>query len=990
MRVWTVLLLAAAGSAVPSAGAAPAPAAAPAVATARAAASGAAPGAATAPAAATAAAPGFAPAPAAARGPAAAPAPAVATAPARAAPTAPQWLPTGQLLTPRAAPGARFATLNPHLPGAPHFVAGQTISAATSPDGMTLLVLTSGYNIETSSGGKGVAAGSNEYVFVFRIGSGEAVQTQVLELPNTYVGIAFAPDGNRFVVSGGKDDDLYVFARGAQGWQSGAGPIKLGHSAGIGIAQTPLAQGVAFSADGSRVLVANRYNASITVVDLVQGVAAAEIDLRPGKLDPADSGVPGGEYPNSVDVVGNDTAFVSSERDREIVVVDLVRRRVTARLALPGNPNKMILSRDQRRLYVAIDNADVVAVIDTQRLALQGTIPAVAPPGLLAGAKRYRGASPNALALSADERTLYVTDRGLNALAVIDLGAAAGAGEVVGLIPTGWYPSDVAVGPHDRLYVVNTQSVPGPNPGNCLGYEKVPCPVKDSPVRFEPNEYILNLAKGGFLSLPAPHGAVLAALTRRVARNDHLESIGRGDELLAELRRRIRHVIYIVKENRTYDQVLGDMGRGASDRELAEFPRATTPNQHRLADQFVLLDHFFDTGNVSGNGWPWSTSARESDAGAKMLPVNYAGRGGSYDWEGTNSNIDVGLTGAARLQAQPLLADPKTGAADPDLLPGTGNVAAPDGPDGEVQQGYLWDAALRAGLTVRNYGFMIDLTRYSAKLIGTADYIPLETDPFAKSLTVAYAANPELAGRTDPYFRGFDTAMPDTFREAEWEREFEGFVGAGTLPALSLVRFMEDHTGSFSRALDGVNTPEIQVADNDYAVGRLVEAVAHSRYAADTLVCIVEDDAQDGPDHVDAHRSTAFIVGPYVKHGALVTRPYTTVNLLRTITDVLGLDHLGLFDATVAPMSDVFDLHQSEWSYTAEVSGLLMGPGVTLPIPPGAPVEGAVRRPTHTAAYWAVRTRGMDFDAEDELDADAYNRVLWRGLLGGRPYTTGR
>ena len=207
-------------------------------------------------------------------------------------------------------------------------------------------------------------------------------------------------------------------------------------------------------------------------------------------------------------------------------------------------------------------------------------------------------------------------------------------------------------------------------------------------------------------------------------------------------------MIYIIKENRTYDQVLGDIGRGKSDPHLAEFPFTTTPNQHNLANQFVLLDSFYDPGNVSGNGWPWSMSARESDAGAKMVPVTYANRGGSYDWESTNSNVNVGLAGAERLAANPLSANRSSGKLDPDELPGTNNVAAPDGPDGEMQQGYLWNAAIRAGLSVRNYGFMIDVMRYGPELLASPSraqfYIPLETDPASKNLTVAYAANPEL------------------------------------------------------------------------------------------------------------------------------------------------------------------------------------------------------------------------------------------------------
>jgi len=905
---------------------------------------------------------------------------------ATAAPYEEQLLPIGQLLTPTAAPASKFVILNPGLPDNPSFVAGQPISEALSPDRNTLLVLTSGYNYQSDNLGHLIPADSNEYVFVFDVSSGSTVKKkQVLKVPNTYVGLAFAPSGKRFVVSGGGDDALHVFDLVGTTWMENAkSPISLGHMraptptdpvdlGGIGRLQGPMAQGVAVSADGNRAVVANRYNASITVVDLIGGPKLSDIDLRPGT-----AGTPGGEYPDAVSIVGNQTAYVSSERDREIVVVNLTNATVIKRIAVNGNPNKMILNRNQSRLFVAVDNADVVAVIDTASNTVVDTIPTVAPEGVLRLAKQYRGASPNGLALSPDEQTLYVTNRGTNSLAVVAYDR--GGWRVTGLIPTGWYPSDVAVGARDMLYVVNLQSVPGPNPGNCLGYQTVPCPVAGTPVVFAPNEYILNLSKGGLLSMPAPHREKLEQLTERVAENNHFDEVNRESEVMDALRGKIKHVIYIIKENRTYDQVLGDIGRGNSDPTLAEFPYGTTPNLHNLANQFVLLDNFYDPGNVSGNGWPWSTSGRESDASAKMLPVNYAGRGGSYDWEGTNSNINVGLNGLARLAANPLTA------YAPNALPGTGNVAAPDGPSGEVQQGYLWNAALRKGLTVRNYGCLIDLARYNP---AAGPYYITNTvaDPHGANLTVAYAANPDLAAPTDGYFRGFDPSFPDTYREQEWAREFAGYVKTGDLPALSLVRLMEDHTGAFGNNVAGVNTPEQQVADNDFAVGRLVEAVAHSLYARDTLIFIVEDDAQDGPDHVDAHRSTAYVVGPYVKQGALVRQHYTTVNVLRTITDVLGLDHFSLFDATQPPMSHVFDLSQSTWTYTAVVSGLLAGTG--LPIQ-GIPVAGNARKPTHDANYWARRTRDMDFEAEDRVDAVDYNHVLWQGLMGKRPYPTVR
>jgi hypothetical protein len=307
---------------------------------------------------------------------------------------------------------------------------------------------------------------------------------------------------------------------------------------------------------------------------------------------------------------------------------------------------------------------------------------------------------------------------------------------------------------------------------------------------------------------------------------------------------------------------------------------------------------------------------------------------------------------------------------DDDFLPGVGDVAAPDGPGGEWQRGYLWSAALRAGKTVRNYGFFV------------ADVDPREREPFKHGKRQAIAVSPELVGRTDVYFRGYDNALPDPWREAEWEREFRDFVAHGNLPALSLVRFAQDHTGSFKDALDGVNTPELQVAANDYAIAKLIEAVARSPYAKDTLVFIVEDDAQDGPDHVDEHRSIAYVVGPYVKKNAVVSTRYSTVNLIRTMEDILGIDHVSLYTATQPPMSDVFDLDSAQWGYEAIVPSLLRSTQLPLPKSDSAQAE----KPTQSAAYWIAATQGMDFSKEDLVDAQTYNRVLWRGLMGDRPY----
>ncbi|TKC81621.1 bifunctional YncE family protein/alkaline phosphatase family protein [Trinickia terrae] len=891
-------------------------------------------------------------------------------------------LSTGQRITPGAAPGATLVALNPGLKDLPDFVAGQPVSEALSPDRKTLLVLTSGYNNVLDAQGKLIKADSGEYVFVFDVSGGAPVKKQVLQVPDTYVGIVFAPDGQHFYVTGGGDDDLHVFALTQGAWGEVGAPIALHHKGGNGIGSSPLATGVDVTADGQRAVVANRYHDSVTLVDLAGGAVIAERDLRPGKSDGA-SGAPGGEYPNAVRIVGNHTAYVSSERDREIVAVDISTNapRVAARIPVKGNPNKMVLNRAQTRLFVASDNADIVSVIDTAANRVVSSVSTVAPAGLITE-MQYRGASPNGLALSADEQTLYVTNRGTNDVAVVSL--AGDTPTVTGLIPTGWYPSDVAAGPGNALYVVYTKNMPGPNGGNCLGYGATPCPVKHTPVAQVQNQYIAQLSKGGFMWMPALDRAALDRLTKQVADNNSFNAALTAADIatMSALRQKIRHVIYIVKENRTYDQILGDLGRGNGDPSLAEFPDATTPNMHALAKTFVTLDNFHDSGDVSGNGWPWTTGARESDAGAKMLPVNYANspvrstsptsRGGSYDWEGANRNVNVGLSGARRQAANPALP------ADPDLLPGNADVSAPDGPSDAVQQGYIWNAALRAGLTVRNYGFFIDLTRY----IGS-NAIPRDRTPFVDHVLQAYATSPALIDRTDPFFRGYDNGYPDLYRELEWEREFKGFVGNGQMPALTLLRLPHDHTGAYAAAIDGVNTPELQLADNDYAVGRVAQAVANSPYAANTLIFVVEDDAQDGPDHVDAHRSTAFVIGPYVKQGSVVSTHYTTVNMIRTITEVLGLDHLGLFDATQGPMTDAFDLNKSTWTYKAVASGLLAN--TQLPIPAGD-IKTAALRPTHGMRYWASVTRGMDFSVEDRVDAVAYNKVLWKGLMGAKAY----
>jgi hypothetical protein len=290
---------------------------------------------------------------------------------------------------------------------------------------------------------------------------------------------------------------------------------------------------------------------------------------------------------------------------------------------------------------------------------------------------------------------------------------------------------------------------------------------------------------------------------------------------------------------------------------------------------------------------------------------------------------------------------------------------------------------LKAGGTVRNYGFLVN----NIGSIGTKA-API-SDPFSAGVVQVAPLDPALAPLTDVYFRGYDQNYPDLWRYNEWKREFDEFVANGRLPGLSLVRISHDHMGSFGSALGGVNTPETQQADCDLALGLMVEAVANSRYADDTLIIVTEDDVQDGPDHVDSHRGTAFIVGPYVKKGAVISTRYSQVNALRTIEDILDTEHINLNTAFQRPMSDVFDIRRSgKWHYTAEASTVLATTTLALADKRNTVrfAAGPMLTPKHDAAYWDAVTSGFDFSEADQVPTARFNRVLWMGLMGDKPY----
>jgi len=929
-------------------------------------------------------------------------------------------LPTGKTITPTAARGAIFQELDPGRSAAPEIRAGQAAAVSVSPNGRTLAILTSGFNLYYGRDGNLVPELSTEYLFLFDISGAQPKRTEVLAIPNTYQGIAWAPSSDRLFASGGKDDVVLEFVRRGPTFAAGR-TFRLGHKAGLGLDSSPMVGALAVSPDGTRLLVANLQNDSVSLVDLASGQVVAEQDLRPGIIDPNRRGQPGGSFPRCVVWVSTSRAYAGSERDREIISLAIVGAKVhvVRRIRVHGQPTALLANQDGSRLYAALDNTDQVAIYDTARDALIEEFNVVAPQAVYPNAKKLGGANSNALALSPDEGMLLVSNGGENALAVVRLsdyakGPAAHSRKgqdrededddqpavsdhsvVIGLVPTGWYPTGVAISKNgETWYIVNGKSETGPNVGWChevdpdrgLCIPKISLP-KESVLNLAKNgagsllaenQFVWQLEKAGFLTLPAPAPVELARLTKQVARNDHFDQPGISavdEQLFSFLHANIKHVIYIIKENRSYDQVLGDLGIGNGDPRLTLFPDRLSPNHHAIARNFVTLDNFLVSGEVSWSGWDWSTAAQTNDFREREEPLLMGARGLDEDI-GPNRNINMRYATSAERRAE-FARSP----SDPDILPGARDVAAPDGPDGEEGKGYLWDAILRQGLTVRNFGFF-GHGYHSDYNPDVSVRVPLVRDPYAQKLTVSFPTKASLAPYTDPYYRGWEPAFPDFWRVREWKREFDAFSTAKLAPNLMLVQLGVDHFGDFDWAIDGVNTVETQMADNDYALGLIIEAVANSPFANNTLIVSIEDDACDGPDHVDAHRSVTLFAGPYVRHHAVVSTRYTTVSVVKTIEEILGMGPIGLNDALSVPMSDIFDPNAAEWSYKAIVPDVLRS--TKLPLPPDE--HAKVAFPTHSAAYWVKVMAGQDFSGPDRVNPVTFNRALWRGLKGDEPY----
>jgi DNA-binding beta-propeller fold protein YncE len=718
---------------------------------------------------------------------------------------------------------------------------------------------------------------------------------------------------------------------------------------------------------GERLLIANNLADNAILIDAASGQLLETIDLSTNTLVPS-------AYPYTVAVSRDGRrAWCSLWNASRVAELDLETGKITRWIPLqqpasptaPGShPTALLLSPDEKQLYVALSNTDLVAAVATATGEPDAWFSTRLP------GQKYGGTAPVALALSGDPKRLFVAAASLNALAVFDTASASGDNPqtALGFLPTDWWPSALAVHAGDLLVATAKGQGTGPNSAPNSFYEGR---------RRREHPYIPTLMYGSIARIRlADAERNLAELTAQVEESNLLGT-DPGKLLFRGRPNPIQHVIYIIKENRTYDQVFGDLAVGDGDPSLTLYGEQITPNQHKLARQFGVLDNFYDSGEVSGNGHVWSTAAITSDYNERNWQIAYRGHERTYDFGGEVSDeiaLDRGIP----------------------------NVDSP-------QTGYLWANAAEHGISYRDYGEFIDTEfcpeREAAQpkqgdssapdcernAIHKGEALPPHLGqpkggpspyPWAIPLSKhAQAPLAELRDHTDLQYPAFNVDYPDQLRADEFLNEFADFVkarqeGKGMeLPHLIIMHLPDDHTGG---TRPGKPTPAASVADNDLAVGKIVDAVSHSPYWDDTAIFILEDDAQDGADHVDAHRSLALLISKYaplsakpvVDHGF-----YTTVSLVHTIEALLGLPPMNLYDGYAPLMTGPLSGVGNQPAFTADTRNL---------------DNGFLYRTNAKSAPGAKQSERMDFTHPDAVDAHLLNAILWRDRKASTPMPAAR
>ena len=696
-------------------------------------------------------------------------------------------------------------------------------------------------------------------------------------IPKSWYGLAFSADEKFLYASGGNDNWILKYAVSGRKLLL-QDSIQLGKKWPVKISPT----GIAINDASSTMYVVTKENNSLYIVNLKSkqviqrdtlGAEGYACMLSPDKKE----------------------LYISVWGGDKVLIFDVASRKFVGEVAVGDNPNELLLTKSGQYLFVANANDNSVSVIDIRKRKVLEVLNAALYPDAPAGS------TSNGLALSANEKTLYIANADNNCLAVFDV-TEPGRSKSKGFIPVGWYPTNVKV-IGKKIFVSNGKGFSsfanpnGPNPARptqTVAYQKA-----DS-ATIKKTEYIGGLMKGTLSIIDEPGDEMLALHSTQVYANTpytkEKELVAQGEPgnpipMKVGDPSPIKHVFYIIKENRTYDQVLGDMPEGNGDTSLVLFGERVTPNQHKLAREFVLLDNFYVDGEVSSDGHNWSTSANATDYLEKNWPTDYGGRGGSYAGE-----------------ARRAIANPK--------------------------EGFIWDYCKRAGVTYRTYGEFAD--NYKANI-------------------------PALEGHFCPYFTSWDESVRDTTRFYQWKREFDSLIVANAVPQFNSLRFINDHTQGLRI---GMPTPFAHVADNDWAVGLFVEYLSKSPIWKESVVFIVEDDAQNGPDHVDAHRTTAYVAGAHVKRKFVDHTMYSTSSMLRTIELILGLPPMSQYDAAATPMWRCFTNDVNLSPFQSVASNIDLND-----------------KNTATTAS-AIKSMEFDFSQEDRIPDLIFSEVIWKAVKG--------
>lgn len=699
-----------------------------------------------------------------------------------------------------------------------------------------------------------------------------------LEIPKSWYGLVFSNDEKKLYASGSNDNRIWVYDI--------VGGKKLVLSDSIIIGKkwpnriSP--SGIQTDKAGRRLYIVTKEDNSLYIADLESRRVLNKVAL------------PGEAYTCLLSA-DEKLLYITCWGCDKVLIYDIEQNGIVSSIAVGDNPNEIISNQSGSYLYVANANDNSVSVIDTKKQQVVEVLNTALYPDAPSGS------APNGLALSDNEQVLYVANADNNCLAVFDV-KKPGFSKSKGFIPVGWYPTHVEV-IGKKIFVSNGKGFSsrpnyyGPNP---LRKKEAVLHHKGDTTRTIEVEYIAGLFKGTMTVFDRPSETELKAYTTVVYRNTpykkekELFAAGEsGNPIPMKLGNPspIKHVFYIIKENRTYDQVLADMPGGNGDTSLLLFGRHITPNLHKLAAEFVLLDNFYVDAEVSADGHNWSMSANAVDYLEKTWPTNYGGRGGGYDGEGNRA-----------------IANPK--------------------------RGFIWDFCKRAGVSYRTYGEFADKEKVSL---------------------------PSLKGNSCTSYTGWDMEFQDTSRFYQWRKDFDSLLAAGAVPSFNTLRFGNDHTEGMRI---GKRTPYAHVADNDLAVGLFIEHLSKSSIWKESAVFILEDDAQNGADHVDAHRSTAYVAGGFVKRGYVDHTMYSTSSMLRTMELILGLPPMSQYDAAATPMWRSFTSTPNTSVFNAVPSNVNLNE----------------RNTKETASARLSET--FDFSKEDGIPDLVFNEVIWKAVKG--------